>query len=73
MSLRRDQRPGIQVFVPLNGVVAEVLGYEDSLCESSGLDGLDEQAASPRLPYHELALVQPRARAWWVDADPDRP
>ncbi len=36
-------------------------GFEDSLGESSGLDGLDEQAASPGLPYHELAHVQPLA------------
>ena len=35
--------------------------FKDSLGESSGLDGWDEQAASPRLPYHELAHVQPRA------------
>lgn len=31
--------------------------FEDSLCESSGLDGWDEQAASPPIPYHELAHV----------------
>jgi hypothetical protein len=37
------------------------LWFEDSLGESSGLDGCDEQAAPSPLPYHELAPVQPCA------------
>jgi hypothetical protein len=37
------------------------LWFEDSLGESSGLDGCDEQAAPSPLSYHELAPVQPCA------------
>lgn len=47
--------------VGLDGRCCRSLLCEDSLGESSGLDVWDEQAASPPLPYHELAHVQPRA------------
>ena len=45
----------------LRGRCCTSLWFEDSLGESSGLDGCDEQAAPSPLPYHELAPVQPCA------------
>lgn len=54
-------RNTIAKYLASNGRCCTSLRFEDSLGESSGLDGLDEQAASPRLPYHELARVQPCA------------